>query len=137
MGDKLYFYYSGWNGDHGIKDRRASGGQAILTRDRYLSLSPQNAASPGRLTTPLLKMAGGRLWINAGASSGDLRVGLLTAKGEPVPGYGVSDCKPIVGDSLEHRVSWRAHRQLPANGKHRIAFVLSGKARLYGFGSRK
>lgn len=136
MGDELYFYYSAWNGDHGKKKRKAAGGLAILTRDRYVSFKPQESSRSGRLTTAPLEMHGGQLWVNADATGGEIRLSLRTVNGDEVPGYGLAGSVSLVGDSLEHQVRWQENARLPSEGIFIIEFKLSGRAHLYGFGSR-
>lgn len=136
MGDELYFYYSSWDSDHGVKQSRAAGGLAILQRDRYLSLTPGDQERGGRLTTRPLVLRGGELWVNADARDGEIRVALRAVDGEAVPGYTADDCAAITSDTGQHPVSWKGQSHLPNEGVFKLEFTLSGRAHLYGFRNR-
>ena len=136
MGDEIYFYYSGYDGHHGGKDRVSAGGLAILPRDRYLSVTPGPVGDSGRLTTIRLKPASGKLWVNADASAGEIRVALLSEEGQPLAGYTSDECEPITTDTLEHTVRWKHRSRLPGGRRFRIEFTLDGAVHLFGFGAR-
>ena len=38
--------------------------------------------------------------------AGEVRVGLVGADGEPIPGYGLADCRPLIGNEIEREVAW-------------------------------
>ena len=132
--DKVHFYYEGWSGDHGTRDRTCAVGLAVLPRDRFLSLTPEDPSRPAVLTTPALQLAGGHLWVNADAANGMLRAAVLTPDGKPVSGYAAADCTPLRGDAPDQRVTWTPAAKLPA-GLYRLAFTLSANAHLYAFGA--
>jgi hypothetical protein len=65
------------------------------------------SADPGEVVTHPLRFSGNRLVINYSTSAGGaVQVELQTADGRAVPGFTLSDCRPIVGDAIEHRVVW-------------------------------
>ncbi len=136
MGNQIYFYYSAWDGHHGEKRRKAAGGLAILDRDRYLSLTTDDQGQSGHLITVVLQPGTGQLWINADATGGQIRVALLTPEGQPIPGFGLHECEPLIGNTTQHEVQWNTGSQLPRKTRFRIEFSLEGKAHLYGFGAR-
>ena len=142
QGGQLYFYYLAWDGHHGLQGRKAAGGLAVLTRDRYLAVTPDavtpdRSAASGRLTTAVLQASRGRLWVNAAAGQSQITVRLVSAEGDPLPGYETRECTPITGDSLAHVVCWGERDQLPEDVYFKIEFILSERAQLYGFGARQ
>lgn len=84
-----------------------SGHRYVLRTDGFVSV---NAPWDGgeMITKPVL-FDGQELILNLSTSiRGSVRVELQTAGGKPLPGLAASDCPPIVGDSIEHVVSWKA-----------------------------
>jgi hypothetical protein len=64
-------------------------------------------ADPGELVTHPLKFSGNRLLINYSTSAGGaVQAELQTPDGRAIPGFALADCRPIVGDAIEHRVIW-------------------------------
>jgi hypothetical protein len=118
LGDELRFYYFGVSYTHGHtepKDSpkdRSGVGFATLARDRYVAW--QGGTVPGTLRTKPLKFEGRELHLNLDASRGETRVALLDADGHPLPGFGLADCTPICGDSMDHVVQWANGRDLSA-----------------------
>ena len=58
-----------------------------IQRDRYVSRDA--GADGGRLVTPTVVLAGGKMTANV---RGELRLGLLDADGKPIPGFSPDDC---------------------------------------------
>ena len=70
-------------------------------------VSAQAPLSGGELTTKPIIFEGGNLAINAETSgAGSIRVEVQDADGNPIEGYELEDCPPIVCDSLRHIVRW-------------------------------
>jgi hypothetical protein len=70
-------------------------------------------ADPGSLVTPPFTFTGSQLQLNyATSAGGQLRAELQTAAGEPIPGFTLADCQPLVGDSLEQRLTWKSNPSL-------------------------
>jgi hypothetical protein len=44
----------------------------------------------------------------ASSAAGGLRVELQTAEGRPIDGFTRGDCPEIIGDRIEHTVSWKS-----------------------------
>jgi hypothetical protein len=65
------------------------------------------AAAEGTLITRLLTFAGSKLSLNV-ASRNCTRVELQDASGKALPGFAMDDCDPIVGDFIEHIVTWKS-----------------------------
>ncbi len=104
IGDEVYVYYGGYK--YGHKMDRWEGRQIGLVRmkrDRYVA----RHAGPdgGRLLTRPVILSGSKLTLNAHVA-GQLRVRLLDAAGQPIPGFDAADCRPLEGDSLDHPVEW-------------------------------
>lgn len=61
----------------------------------------------GELLTHRLRFSGRRLALNVSTgAAGSLRVELQDAAGTPLPGFGLTDCREVVGDDLERVVTW-------------------------------
>ncbi len=84
-----------------------SGHRYVLRTDGFVSV---NASYKGgeMITKPLI-FTGNQLALNLSTSAtGSLQVEIQTADRAPVPGFGLDQCSPIVGDQIEHEVSWEA-----------------------------
>ena len=71
--------------------------------------------------------AGSKLSINfATSAAGGLFVEIQTPNGKPIEGFALKDCPEIIGDRLEHTVSWKQGVDVSAlAGKPvRLRFVL-------------
>ena len=61
----------------------------------------------GELVTKPFTFEGSELSINyATSAAGGIRVEIQTASSEPIEGFTAEDCPEIIGDRLEHIVSW-------------------------------
>lgn len=111
--DHIWIYYTGITTTHGgcLPEKRITIARAAWRRDGFVSLDA--GADGGIVQTMPLEADGRTLQINADATGGMLRVELVGANGQALPGYGVDDCYPIESDSVRHRVTWRERRQLP------------------------
>ncbi|MCM4173508.1 hypothetical protein DHD32_18690 [Arenibacter sp. TNZ] len=130
-GDKTVIYYSGWDNSHNSKEQRHSGiGRATLRLNGFVSLDAGHAAT---VTTKPIQRADGPLFVNADASNGFLRVALIDAEGNTIPGYSLEDCYPIDKDGTVQTVRWKKHSELPIreNGLS-IKFEMEN-TELYGF----
>ena len=63
-----------------------------------------------------------------------MRIGLLDEDGRPLSKYSVSDCDPIVGDSLSKSVQWKTGSDVSnrATKPTRLRVEMSG-SQLFGF----
>ena len=124
VGDEWWVYYVGFNEGHAAKalydealrerywaDIRAGRrhfpaiGLAKVRRDGFVSRDA--GAAGGTLTTRLMEPGGSRLEVNATvAPGGALTVAVQDEQGRDLPGFGVSDCTLLKGDSLRHAVRW-------------------------------
>ncbi|MBT7165193.1 MAG: hypothetical protein HN904_20605 [Victivallales bacterium] len=135
VGEQLYIFYQGRQTLHWADPpfgHIGSVGLAFLRPDGFVSLDAQNAEG-SVVTTPLLLTAA-TLHLNAVARPGTIRVAVLDMAGDPVPGFTLEDCRPISGDSLDHRVSWRPGSSLAElrDTPLRLRFALQG-AKLFSF----
>ncbi len=65
--------------------------------------------SGGEMITRPLTFAGDRLTINFSTSAaGGMRVELQSAEGKPIKGFTLDDCPEIIGDRIDHTVSWKS-----------------------------
>jgi len=130
VGDKEYIYYAALLSGH--KTDRVHGrksGLAVLRRNGFVSRD----AGPegGLLKTPIVKLAGERMTVNANARY-EMRVRLVDANGQVMQGFDWTDCMPVRGDSVSHRVTWKGDPKLPQKKSARIEFFISN-TELYGF----
>ena len=63
--------------------------------------------SGGEIVTKPITFTGKKLSLNFSTSAaGSVRVELLDGSGKPLPGYALSDCDEIFGDTLDRTVTW-------------------------------
>ncbi|HWI20780.1 MAG TPA: hypothetical protein VNT81_23660 [Vicinamibacterales bacterium] len=141
VGDLLYFYVSGRQGEPGT-DRPGvcSTGLATLRRDGFASLSddrqtPQPVrvnSMPASATTRTIEFSGSHLFVNADVA-GELRVEVLDRAGAVIPGFGADRCMPITGNGTKLPVAWSGESIASlAKQPVRLRFRLN-RARLYSF----
>jgi hypothetical protein len=140
-GDTLWFYYTGFQGDtsktnrnwmkNGMYDRGATG-VAFLRRDGFASLEAGD--EEGSLTTRPVTFAGSRLFVNAAAAKGELRVEILDEAGAVIAPFALENCRAVSADSTLAAVAWEGAKDLSGlSGKPvRFRFTLRNGA-LYAF----
>ena len=132
VGQRMFFYYSGWKSTHGVPNNNAGIGLATLPLDRIVSIEPKQTS--GRLTTRLLKFGEGRLEVNVDAEDGRLRVEVLDEAGQVLAGFGADHCRSISSDSRQRRVKWKKRKLKQLAGRRvRLRFLLAGGCRLFAF----
>ena len=137
--DELWFYYCGFAGDEtsvceeeqtccGMYSNSATG-IAKLRRDGFVSID-----GTGSLITEKLTVANGRnkLFINAKAPHGEIRVEILTESGEVIGGYSAEDCLSFSGDDTAARIVWKNSDVASLPDTFRLRFIQSN-AQLYSF----
>jgi hypothetical protein len=133
VGDRLYFYFSG---RAGVSGKRASGntatGLATLRRDGFASLEADGTLRS--ITTRSVRFTGTRLFVNVDSTAGEMRVELLDAAGNAIPGFTAAECLPLRVDNTLAAVSWRGGADLSriAGQTVRIRFQLRD-AQLFSF----
>lgn len=133
-GDKLLFYYEGFDGPHqAYKTNRAGLGLATLRRDGFVSLDAETGGG-WVITTPVI-VDGKHLELNADAAAGVVRVAILDEAGKPIPGFAKSDCRPLSGRGVEQRVRWKQGGSLEKirGRKVSLRFDLDAGAKLYAY----
>jgi hypothetical protein len=81
----------------------------------------------GEMVTKPLIFAGRELVINyATSAAGSILVEIQDAKGQPIPGYALGECLPIIGDEIERAVSWQGGADVSslAGRPVRLRFVM-------------
>lgn len=102
---------------------------AKLRLDGFVSLE---AEAEGQVVTKPITCGAGALFVNADASSGELRAEVLAAtSADPLPGFSADECVPLREDALRGELRWQDAARLP-DGPVRIRFILRD-ARLYAF----
>ena len=103
-----------------------------LRTDGLVSIAAGYA--PGEVITKPFTFDGSVLNVNYSTSSaGQVNIELLSADGQPVPGFTDADCKPLIGDSISQTVHWGGGSVQQFAGKPvRIRFVLRD-ADVYSF----
>lgn len=99
--NELSFYASegGWTGDSNALRRYT------LRLDGFVSI--HGKWKGGTMTTKPIRFGGDKLRLNFATSAvGSIRVGIQTADGKPIDGFGLDDCSEVFGDSVERTVVW-------------------------------
>ena len=132
VGDELWFYYGSSDADHSDGFRSGSISLAKLRLDGFVSVDA--GADGGTLLTRPFRCDGGELLVNAEARGGSVSVAVLGEDGAHLEGYAKVECALFDGDSVRHRVTWRAGVSLDAlaGTNIRLKFYLRS-ARLYSF----
>lgn len=140
-GDKLWFYYIGFQGDatrldphwkkNGMYDR-GSTGVAFLRRDGFVSMEAGPAG--GTLTTRPVSFSGEYLFVNAACPEGKLVVEVLDEQNRPIEPFTTDRCQPVSTDSTLAQVAWRDAPSLAtlAGKPLRFRFHMTGGS-LYSF----
>ena len=110
-GDPEWSFYvqdhGAWFGD-GVTYNRYT-----IRKDGFVSASA--SLSGGTFTTRPIRFRGNHLYINYSTSaSGSLRVELQGTDGKPLPGYSLTQCDEIFGNSLKRAVTWKSNAQVGA-----------------------
>ena len=129
--NKLWVYYEGSKLHH--EDRgpeRASIGLAHARVDGFVAV--EAGKKEGKLVTKPVVLKTGRLFINAEAAKGSIRVAVTNPDGSPLPGFEVAKALPVTVDSITAPVSWQGDPTLPAGKPFRLVFHIRS-ARLYSY----
>ena len=109
----------------------------VLRTDGFASVHA--GADAGEMVTRPLRFSGRELAVNYSTSAGgSVRVEIQDAEGKPAPGFALADCRPLVGDAIEQKVSWSKGSDLSAlTGRAvRLRFVMQ-EADLYALQFRE
>ncbi len=113
VGDSLYIYSSGRSKNGVWWDAGVSTGLATLRRDGFVSMRAGN--KEGFLTTEKLSFDGKYFFVNADvkAKGAQLKVELLGADGNPIPGFTKRDCVVMRGaDKTKQLITWKGKQDL-------------------------
>ena len=113
VGDSLYVYSSGRSKNGVWWDAGVSTGLATLRRDGFVSMRAGN--KEGFLTTEKLSFDGKYFFVNADvkAKGAQLKVELLDADGNPIPGFTKRDCVVMRGaDKTKQLITWKGKQDL-------------------------
>lgn len=132
-GNTIKLWYGGFDEVHGSSLTKTHGsiGFATLRKDGFASLDA--GATAGTLLTKPITNASGALQLNCRATGGSLKVEVMDASNNVIPGYSLADCIALTSDSVTQTVAWASHSLLPA-GETAISlrFMLQN-ASLYSF----
>jgi hypothetical protein len=123
-GDETWLCYTAINTGHGasLPTKRITIGRATWRRHGFASLDASPAG--GSIETHPVQLGSPAVIVNADASRGTLRVGLLEADGRSIPGYECAACEPLRGDATRWRVRWKDGAEAPTDRAVRLRFEL-------------
>lgn len=102
-----------------------------LRTDGFASI--QAGYEPGEFVTRPILVASGQLHVNYSTSAvGSLRVEVQDASGNPLPGWELSQCRPMYGDAMDATVRWNNDARLTRTEPIRLRFELRD-ADVYAF----
>ncbi len=132
-GGTIKVWYGGFDQVHGFALAKTTGaiGLATLRKDGFASLDagPTN----GTILTKPLTNTSGTLQVNYRAVGGSLKVEVLDANNNVIPGYSQADCVALTSDSVTQAVTWATHTLLPTGAPSiSLRFILQNAA-LYSF----
>ena len=133
-GDELWFYYTGLNHRFQTDDPYRGGIHlAKLKRDRFAYFGADQEG--GFVETRAIRFDGNRLFINADATDGEVRVEVIDQRGRRVlEGWSRDRSQPIQGDHLRAEVKWTGKPDLGAFQGESIRFRFRlYDARLFSF----
>ena len=132
-GDAIHWYYTGCEHGHGETDfekRVKCLARATWQRDRFIAL---HAPEEGMVTTKAApRPPGGALTVNADAAGGQVQVELCAADGTVVEGFSRHQCRPLRGDQLDEKVTWRSADISDLPKAVKIRFILQ-RSKLYSY----
>ncbi len=135
MGDDLWIYYGGRSLEHYEEPTDTNGSLCLATLrlDGFVSLKA--GAKNGELITRPLRLEGEKLYINADASAGKMRVEILDSETQKAMApYTLKNCKTITQDNVHCPVTWNRAKNLDAiRGKSVRLRIQMRNADLYSF----
>lgn len=141
VGDELWFYYTGYQGDEtktGDDDlsngayARSSLGLAKLRRDGFASMNCYGFQ--GSLTTRTFTHRGEYLFVNADFHNGYLKAGILDENGKTIKGFGADDSICMRENSTCFLFRWNEKNSLKDLKTSRIKIRFEGAdGALYAF----
>jgi hypothetical protein len=142
VGDEIYFYVSGRQGDPGTeRPGVCSTGLARLRRDGFASMDwaagdwrvRRGDGAEGVLTTRPVTFSGGHLFVNADLGDGELSVEVLDRDGRAIAGFDRQSCLSVRGGGTQRAVRWTSAQVASLAGRPvRFRFSMT-RGRLYAF----
>ncbi|MEM1297071.1 MAG: glycosyl hydrolase family 32, partial [Verrucomicrobiota bacterium] len=114
VGEELYFYYEGTSGK--TLDGKPSRNETMtinlakLRRDGFASMEASDEV--GVLETRPVTFSGKHLFVNVEASQGELKVGVIDLKGDPIEPFTLANCVPVQLDETKSEVRWAGGKDL-------------------------
>ena len=134
VGDEVWLYYGGWNGEHDAPNRSGKIGIAKWRLDGFVSLN--SGDSEAVVTTRRIMFSGSGLFLNADASAMNsyLLAELVDTTGMALKGFSKNDCVPIKSDGVRLPVVWHNSSKVSdlSNMPCKIKFYMKN-ARIYSF----
>ena len=122
VGDEVWLYCGGWDGDHGESGRFCNVYIAKWRLDGFASLS-----GTGKITTKPMTFDGSDLYLNANASKGSVTVTITD-------GITTLTSNVITTDDVDYKVTWQNGGSLSVfNGKTVTMTINSTNADIYSF----
>jgi hypothetical protein len=136
VGDKLYFYYSGWSGESPkLGNNTYAGGStgvAFLRRDGFASMDAGEQV--GTLTTRPVTFKGKYMFVNLDAPKGDLQVEVLDEQGKVIAPFSMDNCLPVSGDNTRQQITWKGADNLSTLSGRKVKFRFQlRQGQLYAF----
>ena len=115
LDDEIRYYFASSNVRHDSyweeKPGRFGVGMASLKPDRFIALVSGDQLA--EMYTRRFSLKSPEVYVNADiATDGAVRLELLDEESQPLPGFELSRCVPIKGDSLSHSVRWEGEPNL-------------------------
>jgi hypothetical protein len=133
VGDRLFFYYGGFDGPHDEPKVKGSIGVATLRLDGFCSM--RAGSMEGWLITRREPLRAPQVAINAKITEdGYIVAEILDRHNRVLPGFSRGDCVPFRGDAVRHVLQWKM-AQFPRaqmDGDKKIRFYLRN-ADLYSY----
>jgi hypothetical protein len=134
VGDKLYFYYGGFDKTHDdYKDVKGAIGLATLRLDGFCSMHA--GSEEGWLISRREVFHTPRVAINAKTDpTGYVVAELLDRNNQIIPGFSRTECVPFKGDSTQATIEWKT-KEFPAeylDADRKVRFFLKN-ADLYSY----
>jgi hypothetical protein len=123
-GDETWIYYTALTTTHGapIPPKRLTIARAEWRRYGFVSLDASNEG--GKVRTQPLRLKSPNLVVNADASKGEVRVGLLEMDGKPIEGLGLADAEPLTKNATRWVARWKGNAKPPTDRPVRVEMEL-------------
>lgn len=129
VGDEWHIYYVGTHSPHKARFPGPCSGLARLRKEGFASL--RSPAGGGFVVTRAFTCPGGRLFVNADATSGELQVRLTDYERQPLSDF-TEPSQTITGDNVRHEICWEGLQTTDLKGRElRLEFAMKGVVDLY------